>query len=406
MPWSAGVELDPGAYQGLNLFQFVAIAGGKDDFHSRMSDCVGQKYGKIVTLRIQTYKLAMKHLTEWAAVMAVAVVAPVSARGRKAAPAPVDSSTRRLPNIVFVLTDDLGIGDIGAYGQRTIPTPHIDSLARAGMQFMQHYSGSTVSAPSRAVLLTGKHTGHSGIRGNDGRTLEDGTVYDYSLPAEEVTVAEILRDKGYATGITGKWGLGGWPEEGAPEIRASTTFSAIRPSWTLTTIIEKTVRKRYEDRARRHAVLRRDDHAARLVVHRPQRGGRPAFLPGIRHHPAARRVGVAGRGDETLRGQVPGDTLQGNWYGAQSQPRAAFAAMVKRIDDNVGRLTAKLRETGQLENTIFIFSSDNGTHIEGGTTRTTSTATRSTGARSATCTRAVSGRRSSSRGRATSRRGA
>ena len=158
----------------------------------------------------------MKHIPEWAALTAVAAALPLSAagKGRKAAPAPVDTAARNLPNIVFVLTDDLGIGDIGAYGQRTIPTPNIDSLARAGMQFMQHYSGSTVSAPSRAVLLTGKHTGHAGVRGNDSRTLEDGTVYDYSLPAEETTVAEILRSKGYATGITGKWGLGGYPEEG------------------------------------------------------------------------------------------------------------------------------------------------------------------------------------------------
>lgn len=157
----------------------------------------------------------MRHISEWAALMALAAVMPLSgaAKGKKTG-VPADTAAKNLPNIVFVLTDDLGIGDIGAYGQRTIPTPHLDSLARAGMQFMQHYSGSTVSAPSRAVLLTGKHTGHSGIRGNGQRALADGTIYDYSLPAGEVTVAEVLRSKGYATGITGKWGLGGYPEEG------------------------------------------------------------------------------------------------------------------------------------------------------------------------------------------------
>ena len=289
----------------------------------------------------------MKHLPEWTTLMALAAAMPLTATGKeqKAAPAP-DATNTKLPNIVFVLTDDLGIGDIGAYGQRTIPTPNIDSLARAGMQFMQHYSGSTVSAPSRAVLLTGKHTGHAGVRGNDSRTLEDGTVYDYSLPAEEVTVAEILRSKGYATGITGKWGLGGYPEEGGVGNQGFDYFFGHQAQVDAHSD-ELTTQK------------------ALAFIDRSVQAGKPFFLEFATTLPHAELV-LPEEEMKPFEGKFLETPFEGGWYGAQPQPRAAFAAMVKRIDNNVGRLIAKLRETGQLENTIFIFSSDNGTHVEGG----------------------------------------
>lgn len=310
----------------------------------------------------------MKHLSEWTTLMALAAAMPLTATGKeqKAAPAS-DATNTKLPNIVFVLTDDLGIGDIGAYGQRTIPTPNIDSLARAGMQFMQHYSGSTVSAPSRAVLLTGKHTGHAGVRGNDSRTLEDGTVYDYSLPAEEVTVAEILRSKGYATGITGKWGLGGYPEEGGVGNQGFDYFFGHQAQVDAHHYYPKKLYengtkieldgKQYSDELTTQKAL--------AFIDRSVQAGKPFFLEFATTLPHAELV----LPEEEMRpfeGKFLETPFEGGWYGAQPQPRAAFAAMVKRIDNNVGRLIAKLRETGQLENTIFIFSSDNGTHVEGG----------------------------------------
>lgn len=311
----------------------------------------------------------MKHIPEWAALTAVAAALPLSAagKGRKAAPAPVDTAARNLPNIVFVLTDDLGIGDIGAYGQRTIPTPNIDSLARAGMQFMQHYSGSTVSAPSRAVLLTGKHTGHAGVRGNDSRTLEDGTVYDYSLPAEETTVAEILRSKGYATGITGKWGLGGYPEEGGVGNQGFDYFFGHQAQVDAHHYYPK---KFYENgtKIELDGTQYSDElttQKALAFIDRSVAAGKPFFLEFATTLPHAELV-LPEEEMKPFEGKFLETPFEGGWYGAQPQPRAAFAAMVKRIDDNVGRLTAKLRETGQLENTIFIFSSDNGTHVEGG----------------------------------------
>lgn len=119
------------------------------------------------------------------------------------------------PNIVFVLADDMGIGDLGCYGQKKIKTPNIDKLAEKGLLFTNHYSGSTVSAPSRCSLLTGKHTGHAYIRGNKGIKSEEG-FFDLHLPSDEVTVAEILKRKGYATMCVGKWGLGGPHTTGSP----------------------------------------------------------------------------------------------------------------------------------------------------------------------------------------------
>ena len=105
------------------------------------------------------------------------------------------NSKEKSPNVIFIMADDLGIGDLGCYGQERIKTPAIDALAEQGMKFTQHYSGSTVSAPSRCVLLTGKHTGHSFIRGKKGYTAADGRQYDLNLADEEVTLGEVFRQR-------------------------------------------------------------------------------------------------------------------------------------------------------------------------------------------------------------------
>ena len=132
------------------------------------------------------------------------------------------------PNIIYILADDLGYGEIGIYGQEIIETPQIDDLARSGIRFTQHYSGSPVCAPSRSVLLTGMHSGHTYIRGND-EWGSRGDVWNYSamfddpslegqrpLPDSILTIAEILKKAGYKTGMVGKWGLGAPGTEGVP----------------------------------------------------------------------------------------------------------------------------------------------------------------------------------------------
>ena len=116
------------------------------------------------------------------------------------------------PNIIFVLADDLGYGDLGSYGQEMIATPALDQLAQEGLRFTQFYAGSTVCAPSRSVLMTGQHLGHTTVRGNAGnRGLEAQT-----LAASDTTVATLLKRAGYATGLVGKWGLGELDSTGAP----------------------------------------------------------------------------------------------------------------------------------------------------------------------------------------------
>src|SRR6056297_3654186 len=130
------------------------------------------------------------------------------------------SSKNRTPNIIYILADDLGYGELGCYGQKIIKTPHLDQLAKTGMKFTDHYSGSPVCAPSRCVLLTGKHSGHAYIRGND-EWGSRGDVWDYlamfrdstlegqrPLPAETKTIGTQLQEAGYKTAIVGKWGLG------------------------------------------------------------------------------------------------------------------------------------------------------------------------------------------------------
>src|SRR5918993_5276589 len=115
------------------------------------------------------------------------------------------------PNIVFILADDLGYGELGSYGQRRIRTPRLDRMAAEGMRFTQFYSGSTVCAPSRGTLLTGLHTGHAHVRDNHelGGFLDEEERGQLPLPAGQPTVARWLRERGYATGVVGKWGLGG-----------------------------------------------------------------------------------------------------------------------------------------------------------------------------------------------------
>jgi len=120
------------------------------------------------------------------------------------------------PNIIYIMADDLGYGDLGCYGQKHIQTPNIDQLAQEGTQFTQCYAGSTVCAPSRSVLMTGQHTGHTRVRGNSGKVGGVGPQKRVPLEDEDVTVAEVLKQAGYATGITGKWGLGEPDTSGVP----------------------------------------------------------------------------------------------------------------------------------------------------------------------------------------------
>lgn len=275
------------------------------------------------------------------------------------------ASTDR-PNVVFILADDLGIGDLGCYGQQHIKTPAIDSLAANGMMFTQHYSGSTVSAPSRCVLLTGKHTGHSYIRGNRSSQTPDGEVYDYPLADGEVTVAEIFRQAGYATACIGKWGLGGPASEGHPVNQGFDYFYGYlgqlhahnyRPPFL------------WENNAKNElygAHYAPDLIAEKALEFIDTNSGGPFFLyftPTIPHAALTTPSGGLGEYDGAFD-ETP--FAGGGSYEAQAKPRAAFAAMVTRLDSDVRRIVEMLSKKGILDNTVIVFTSDNGTHSEGG----------------------------------------
>lgn len=270
-----------------------------------------------------------------------------------------------LPNVVLILTDDMGIGDVGCYGQRTIPTPNIDTLAKHGMQFMQHYSGSSVSAPSRCSLLTGMHVGHASIRGNyvDRREGTD-IIYDYNLPKEDITIADVFKKAGYSTALTGKWGMGEINTEGCPLRHGFDYFFGYET--------QVDAHRAYPDHLwenGRRVELDKKTYADEMIVGKAlnfiERTDGPFFLEIATTLPHAELL-VPPEERARFEGLFKETPFPGGWYAAQDMPRATFAAMITRIDNTVGRVVDALKKKGALDNTMIIFTSDNGTHLEGG----------------------------------------
>lgn len=269
------------------------------------------------------------------------------------------------PNIIFILADDLGIGDLGCYGQERIKTPAIDKLASLGMKFTQHYSGSTVSAPSRCSLLTGKHIGHAYIRGNKGYMAEDGRKYDLNLAPEEVTLGEVLKTCDYVTACVGKWGLGGPSGVGHPNNQGFDYFfgylgQANAHRYFPTQLFENNNPVMLDKKTYSHDMIM--DKALDFI---DKNSDKPFFLyltPTIPHADLAVPDGELFDYD----GMFEEKPFLGDGYTAQPKPRATFAAMVTRLDRDVQRIVDLLDEKGILDNTIIIFTSDNGAHKEGG----------------------------------------
>jgi arylsulfatase A-like enzyme len=283
----------------------------------------------------------------------------------------------RPPNLIFILADDLGYGDLSCYGQKRFKTPHIDRLAAEGLRFTQHYSGSTVCAPSRSALLTGLHTGHTPIRGN----LEIKPEGQHPLPARTVTLPKILRTAGYVSGLFGKWGLGFPGSEGEPLRQGFDRFYGFN--------CQRLGHHYYPYHLwddTRKAVLPENAGTAKGayapdLIHRQtlafieQNRDRPFFCFVASIIPHAELVAPANYlarhrgkyGPETPYAGVDGgpEYRQGP-YESQAEPHAAFAAMVNVLDDQVGEIVAKVRALGLAENTLILFTSDNGPHREGG----------------------------------------
>ena len=314
----------------------------------------------------------MRSASTLGASLLLAAIAPWSA-GRAGVAQPAGPG----PNVLLIQADDLGYGDLSAYGQTRFDTPALDRLAREGTRFTQYYAGSTVCAPSRAALMTGMHTGHGWIRGNGG--MPGG---DVPLRPEDVTIAEVLRTAGYRTAVIGKWGLGQPGTTGQPdrqgfdysfgfldhrhahrqftdhlwrngeEVRTDLDREYANDLFTKEAagFIERTDPRPffvYLNYTVPHAELRVPDDSLA-----PFRGKFPeqAFA-----NPTADRTPTGARPESPSLG-----------YRSQPQPHAAFAAMITRMDRDVGRLVDLLSQRGIDQRTLVLFISDNGPHQEGG----------------------------------------
>jgi uncharacterized sulfatase len=296
------------------------------------------------------------------------LLSPVFAAGTA-----VDGAPHRSPNVVFILADDLGYGDVGVYGQRLVRTPNIDRLAAEGLRFTDFYAGSTVCAPSRAVLMTGRHTGHASVRGNAG----GGAASIQALREGERTLAHLFEEAGYATALFGKWGLGEVGSAGHPNRMGFDAFFGYLnqrhahnyyPSFLfrdearvpLANVPEK------EDEvgagwARSRAEYSHDVIADAALGWVDAHRDRPFFLYLAVTIPHANNEARTATGDGQ---EVPdyGDYATESW----PNPDKGQAAMIARLDRDVGRLLARLEQHGLAGDTLVFFSSDNGPHQEGG----------------------------------------
>jgi arylsulfatase A len=287
------------------------------------------------------------------------------------------SKKEPLPNIIYILADDLGYGDLSCYGQRKFSTPNIDRLAREGMLFTQHYTGCTVSAPSRSCLMTGQHTGHTPVRGNKGWEPEG----NWPLPADSYTIAEMLKTKGYVTGAFGKWGLGYIETEGDPNSQGFDEFYGYN--------CQSLAHNYYPDHLwyNHNKVLLPENDSSNTgaysadLIHKAALNflqtnkDKPFFLfyPTTIPHAelfAKEEYMKLFRGkfdpEKSYKGVDNGPAYRLGPYGSQPEAHAAFAAMVKELDDYVGEILKKLKELDIENNTIVVFASDNGPHLEGG----------------------------------------
>lgn len=283
------------------------------------------------------------------------------------------AQTTSKPNVIHIMADDLGYGDLGVYGQKLIQTPNLDRMAKEGLRFTQMYAGSTVCAPSRAVLMTGKHMGHVSVRGNAIRAK----INDQALRKGERTVANVFKDAGYQTALFGKWGLGEIGSDGHPNRMGFDEFFGVLnqhhahnffPSWLvhntekypLRNVAEVEDKERGDGWAREKIDYAPDVIFAKSLEWIEQNKTKPFFLYFSSTMPHANNEASSATGD----GQEVPD------YGIYQDkpwpnPDKGQAAMITRLDAQVGRLLAKLKALGLEQNTLVIFTSDNGPHEEG-----------------------------------------
>jgi len=276
------------------------------------------------------------------------------------------------PNVLLIQADDLGYGDLSAYGQARFATPALDRLARDGIRFTEYYAGSTVCAPSRTTLMTGFHTGHSWVRGNG----------DIPLRPEDVTIAEMLRDAGYRTAVIGKWGLGSPGTTGMPDRQGFDHAFGF--------LDHRHAHRQYTDHlwrnGERAAVDLDRDYVNDLFTEETaafiQRSDARPFFVYLNYTIPHAELRAPDEAIASFRGAFPEKPFENPkadarptgarpelpslGYRSQPAPLAAFVAMITRMDRDIGRLVDLLRARGIDRRTLVMFISDNGPHREGG----------------------------------------
>lgn len=308
------------------------------------------------------------------------------------------------PNILYIMCDDLGYADIGCYGQQYIATPNLDRLASQGMRFTQAYCGSPVSAPSRASFMTGQHTGHTHVRGNKeywsaNNMVNIGSCRDYARVGQEpydtahVIIPEIMKDNGYATGMFGKWAGGYEGSISTPKTRGIDEYYGyicqFQAHLYYPNFLNRYSKKAGDTDVRRIELTQNTQHAmygadylnrtqySSDLIHQEalkwlddRKAGEPFIgiftytLPHAELLQPEDSILLAYKGHFCQEKSFGGD--QGSRYNPTDIAHAQFAAMVTRLDAQVGQIMDKLDEKGLADNTLVIFTSDNGPHAEGG----------------------------------------
>ncbi len=308
------------------------------------------------------------------------------------------------PNIIYILADDLGYGELGVYGQEKIQTPNIDDLAAKGMLFTQHYSGAPVCAPSRYMLLTGKHAGHAQIRGND-EWASRGEVWNFEKAVNDpnlegqrpisnstVTLGEIMQQAGYKTAIVGKWGLGAPLTDGIPNKNGFDFFygyncqrqahqlypkhlwkneekvwldnDIIAPGTPLdkdADITDPSSYKKYQQKDYAPALMQKE--VLQFIADNKDKPFFMYYASPLPHLPLQVPQEYVDKYVKLFGNEKP---YTGKAYFPNRYPHAAYAGMITYLDDQVGEIVAKLKELGIYENTLIVFTSDNGPTYTGG----------------------------------------
>ncbi|NCT08663.1 MAG: arylsulfatase [Flavobacteriia bacterium] len=281
------------------------------------------------------------------------------------------------PNIIYILADDLGYGDLSFLGQKKFKTPNIDKLAKEGVFFTQHYAGTSVCAPSRSSLLTGLHTGHTFIRGNKEISPEG----QFPLPKNTYSLSKMLQKEGYTTGAFGKWGLGYPGSEGDPLQQGFDTFYGYNCQrlghhyypYHLWDNNKKVILEGNSGKKKEQYAPNLIHKKALEFIDKNKKNTFFLFYPSVIPHaelaaPKSYVEKFIGKLDpeKTFKGTDDGKEYREGNYESQTHAHATFAAMITLLDEQVGEIVQKVKDLGLEKNTIIIFTSDNGAHQEGG----------------------------------------